>query len=164
MRITQTTWRPAPNGRVDQMQTYSINRPVSTHFNQRSCQEAQCAGHVNGWITTLHEDDPKQCQWAEWIRTGSGRRFIESRNEDGTVSFTFPPGQTCFKRVKEIVNGRPTGRYFHLEGNDRPPIFSVRGGDWRGVTSAPRRFKSGEDFVESFATNQQKIADRLQKG
>jgi hypothetical protein len=49
---------------------------------------------------------------------------------------------------------------------DKPPLFLVRDGDWRGN---PRRTRARQhlnpgNWVEDFATHQQAIADEIEKG
>lgn len=131
--------------------TYQIVAPVSTHFRPATCKEIECAGYTRGWKTTVLPDSPQ----ARYIRHSSGRKFTEAKNEngDGTVVFTFPPGQTCFRAAD------------HRKSLEREPFYVVRGGDTRGDPrqEAPRRFRSG-DWVENFADHQQSISDRIKRG
>lgn len=129
--------------------TYQIVAPLRTHFRPASCEEAQCQGWANGWKTTVLPDSPQ----ANYIRSRSGRRFIEQRNQDGTVSFVFSPGQMCFRASE------------HRVPLEREPFYVVRGGDFRGnPRGIPNvRHKAG-DWVDDFANHQQSIHDALQRG
>jgi len=120
---------------------YQIVAPVSTHFRKATCKEVECRGYVNGWVTRVLPDSPQ----ALYIRAHSGRRFIESRNEDGTASFTFPPGQMCF---------RASDHHVSLE---REPIYVVRDRD-----AVSRR--ESHNWVDDFATHQQSLRDALERG
>ncbi len=136
---------------AEHFKTYQILAPVSTHFRPATCQEVECAGWANGWITTVLPDSPQ----ANYIRRSSGRQFTETVNENGddTHVFTFPPGQQCFRASE------------HRKSLEREPLYVVRGGDFRGDPRAetPVR-RRAEDWVDDFAEHQQQIADRINEG
>lgn len=116
--------RIAPKLPVTAMQTYSIDAPMATHFRPASCTEVECPHHLEGWQTLVDENAQLGQRQADYIRRHAGRAFTESREKEGVTTFTFPAGQKCF---------RP-----HQVRIDRPEIFSVVGGDFRGRTSEPR--------------------------
>ena len=92
-------------------QTFRASAPPSTHFRPATCKEVDCTHYLGGWQTIL----PTDHQHLEWIRHHSGLHFTESRS-DGTVTFTFPPGQPCFRRTE------------HRISLERPSIFTVNNG------------------------------------
>jgi hypothetical protein len=133
----------------DAFKTYQIVMPVSTHFRPATCQEVECGGYARGWRTTVLPDSEQ----AAYIRRHSGRRFTEEKNADGTVSFTFPPGQTCFRAAD------------HRATLNREPFYVVKDGDFRGNPrgTAPVR-RSQRDWLDDFANHQQSIADTRERG
>lgn len=140
-------WQPAAGP-----EAYRTYRMLSPPQNRRraSCEEVDCERWRHGWLTALDVADPKAAEAANWIRMKSGRKF--TFEEVGTaVTFTFPAGQQCFK-----PHSVP----------ERPFILLVQGGDWRGN---PRRVptvrhSTMDDWVDDFATNQQAIRDRIERG
>ena len=134
------------------MKTYSIVAPRSTHFRKGTCEEAGCLAHRRGWRTVVDERLELGQAQAHYIRKVSHRKFTESKGEDGLTTFTFPPGQECFAS--------------HTIRIDRPEIYVVRDGDWRGNPrgTAPKRHVRAEDWVEDFALHQGRVNDRLARG
>lgn len=128
--------------------TYQIVSPQSTHSRPASCEEIECEGWRNGWKTVVPSDSPQ----AQYIRGKSGRFFTEHL-ESGLASFTFPPGQMCFSATR------------HRISLQREPFYRVLGGDHRGNPRgiAPVQRRASE-WVEDFATHQQKIADAIEEG
>lgn len=143
-------FRLTPAGRPEQYKTYSILSPVSTHTRQVECSEVECEAHANGWVSRVDVSTDLGIRQAVYIRKSSGRVF-KATQEGTIISFTFPAGQRCFAE--------------HRVGIDRPPLYLVRGGDWRGN---PHRIPvvehKPEDWVDDFATHQQRVADAVQKG
>ncbi|MGH3680777.1 MAG: hypothetical protein ACRDT2_11090, partial [Natronosporangium sp.] len=93
------------------MKTYQVARPLPTHWRPASCAEVGCPAHAHGWQTTIDVATELGGRQANYIRLHSGRAFTAA--EAGTlVTFTFPPGQTCFRR--------------HQLPLEREPIFAVR--------------------------------------
>jgi hypothetical protein len=114
-----------------------------------TCAEYGCLNWLNGWETTVPEGPH-----ADLVRSLRGRyQFTETRAEDGQCVFTFPPGQPCFAASQHRMR---------WEGRER--LFQ-RGGDWRGNPRGEvREFTRADDWVDAFATNQIKVADRLERG
>lgn len=136
---------------AEHFKTYQILAPIPSHFRPATCREVECAGYTRGWRTTVLPDSPQ----ANYIRRSSGRAFTEAPNEngDGTVVFTFPPGQQCFRASE------------HRKSLEREPLYVVRGGDFRGDPrgETPVRRRAA-DWVDDFAEHQQQIAERIEKG
>lgn len=157
---------------VQMVKTYSIDAPVSSHWRPASCEEVSCVAREHGWITTLIDSgrltsadqltpeqrtavlkrigDQDEAR-AYYIRHLSGREFTEHVDESGVTVFDFQPGQTCFMAHKVRI--------------DRPEIFIVRGGDWRGNPTKEHRIHARpEDWVEDFQEHQDVLATRIQRG
>jgi hypothetical protein len=141
--------RAEPALPVTAYKTYGIAAPRATHSRPATCAEVDCAAWKNGWKTIVPTVSPQ----ADYIRNGDhGRHYVWRGAEAGMTEFEFPPGQVCFRASEHTIS-------LHRE-----PIFTVRGGDWRAVTSPVRRHTRAEDFVEDWALNQQAIADAQKRG
>lgn len=141
-------FRIEPNLPVTAYKTYGMAFPKQTHTRPATCAEVDCQAYENGWKTVVPSDSPQ----AEYIRAKSERHFTETSPDAGLIEFVFPPGQRCFAADQ------------HRVSLERPGIFTVRGGDWRGKTSDVRRHTRAEFWVEDFALNQQAIANAHQRG
>lgn len=140
--------RPDPIIPVQGMQTYEIVSPIQTHTRPASCAEVDCPNRANGWATAVDVSTELGGRQANYIRLHAGRAFTVTQTGD-VVRFEFPPGQECFAEHRV-----PLGR---------PELFLKRGGDWRARTFDPITMRS-VDWVDDFATHQQSIADRQQRG
>lgn len=147
----QRPFRVMPVVPVTAMKTYSALVPRSTHFRPATCAKVECQGYAHGWVTTVDESTELGMGQAYYIRKQSGRSFREERL-GGLTSFTFAPGQRCFRADE------------HRLALERPPLFIVRGGDWRGHVGTSHQHVRPEDWVEDFATHQQQIADARTRG
>lgn len=136
------------------MQTYAIHRPAETHSRPASCAEVECAAYAHGWVTTIDEGTDLGRDQALWIRAGSRRRFTEARTPLGLTAFTFPAEQPCFDAAA------------HRVPLDRPALYVVKGGDWRGNPRRipVRRHTSADSWVDDFAEHQQQLADAQNSG
>lgn len=141
--------RATPALPVTAYKTYGIAAPRATHTRPASCEEVECEQWKHGWRTRL----PLGSDLAVYIASGShGRRFQEIPTGTAEREFVFPAGQKCFRSTQ------------HRISLQREPIFTVRGGDWRAITSPVRRHTRAIDFVEDWALNQQAIADTHKRG
>jgi hypothetical protein len=123
--------------------TYSILSPLSTHFRPGTCDEAGCLAQRNGWRTRVDESTDIGARQAHYIRNQSGRKFTEDR-EAGLTVFTFEAGQRCFTAHKVPL--------------ERPELYVVRGGDWRGNPRGDRRQHTSADaWVNDFGEHQDRI-------
>jgi len=130
--------------------TYRVLAPLSTHWRAATCEEVGCRAHARGWVTTV----PAGSRLEHTVRT-SGRHWTsEERQADGTVRFAFPPGTECFESSRHRVRVRGDS------------VYTVTDGDWRGNPrgTAPRLHTRADDFVDDWATHQQRLADRFSRG
>lgn len=155
--MSATIWSPqgqriAPNLPVGAVKTYGIRAPLQTHWRPATCAEVECLAYQRGWRTTVDVRSELGARQAYYIRMHSGRSFeVSEVNELGMVTFTFPAGQKCFQE--------------HRVPLERPQIFVVRGGDWRGNPRGEfRRHVRAADWVDDFAEHQDKLADRFTQG
>lgn len=144
--------RVDPKLPVTSMQTYSVVAPLSTHFRAATCEEVECTKYVQGWVSPIDESTELGRAQAYYIRNHSGRHFTEDRNQmPGLTMFVFEAGQKCFKQ--------------HQTRLDRPELYIVRDGDWRGnPTGNCRQHVNAEDWVDDFKNHQAELADEIQKG
>lgn len=137
---------------AEAMKSYVILAPRATHFRPGSCAEVDCPHLQFGWRTVIDESTDLGRRQAYYIRRESARKFTEDRDATGLTTFTFEAGQRCFRT--------------HQVRLDRPELFVVRGGDWRGNPRGieTRRHTRPEDWVDDFANHQTALADRLRRG
>jgi hypothetical protein len=142
--------RVRPALAVSHMKTYGFASPLATHWRRATCAEVECGGYTHGWKTIV----PADSEQAQYIRAMSGRHFTEKQGDaPGLAEFTFSPGQMCFRAAD------------HRMPLERPPLFVVRDGDWRGnPTGNSRRHVSADDWVDDFRTHQDRIAQAHQRG
>lgn len=142
--------RPAPLMSAAAYKTYEMRSPLPTHFRAATCAEVQCPHYLNGWRVRVEGLAPEDVHAAK----NSGRRWVEQHIAEGETWLLFEAGQNCF-RVSQ-----------HRARIDRPPLYIVRDGDFRGNPrgTKARLHQRAADWVEDFAGHQQAIADEIEKG
>lgn len=137
---------------ADKYQTFQVKAPVSTHTVPATCEEVECDQYARGWRMKVDLGTELGQKQAYYIKHHSGRAYTVVDQQDGLVTLDFRPNQPCFQE--------------HRRPNDRPPIFSVKGGDERGnpLKLPTRVHKKPETWVEEFAENQDRIASAIKKG
>lgn len=149
---TSQGMRLAPEGPAAAYKTYSINAPLATHWRDATCAEVECQAQTFGWRTVLDESTDLGQRQAHYIRKQSGRRFTEERQPDTLTAFTFEAGQECFGT--------------HRVSLERPELFVVRAGDWRGNPTGQKPYlHSGpESWLSDFGEHQERIAEEIERG
>jgi hypothetical protein len=149
-------FRPDPVLPVGAMKTYEVARPLVSHWRAASCREVDCGAWLRGWQTVIDVSTrarggrPSGAAQANYIRMHSGRKFSVEQHGD-LVTFTFPPGQTCFTAHRLPVH--------------RQPLFVVRDGDWRGNPTGRRvQFGDARGFVDDFGEHQLRVAAQKNRG
>lgn len=144
-------FRPEPALPASAMKTYGIVAPKATHYRPATCAEVDCPNHLNGWQTVVDESTELGQAQGHYIRNEAGRRYTEVR-EAALTTFTFEAGQLCFRE--------------HEARLDRPEIYLVRDGDWRGNPRGtdPRIHKDPQGWIDDFGEHQERLADRLGRG
>jgi hypothetical protein len=135
------------------MKTYAAITPQETHWRRATCEEVECPNFLHGWKTTVDEITVLGQQQAYYIRKQSGRKFTEFW-EGGLTHFVFEAGQECFARDQ------------HSVPLERPAIFLVRDGDWRGNPrhTSPRIHSRPEDWIEDMQESFDKTRQRVERG
>ena len=149
---TEQGMRIVPQASPAVFQTYQIAAPVQSHWRDATCDEVDCPNRINGWRTKINEaTDLGQAQ-AYYIRHDRSRRHTEELMPDGLTVFTFDAGQACFEPHKTRL--------------DRPELFIVRGGDWRGNPTGrePLLHANADDWTDDFANTQDRIATLVERG
>ncbi len=144
--------RIEPRLPVQNMKTFSIVSPLSTHWRSATCREVECEAYVNGWKTTIDDSTNQGQLQRDFIRAKAGRHFTEHRNEAGLLVFDFPAGQECFARGNHRVR------------LDRQERFLIQGGDHRQRIGPVSEEKRPELWVERFAENQNRIIEVQERG
>lgn len=134
-------------------QTYEATAPLETHWRPATCAEVECKAFMQGWTHDAPPGSPgefriRQVYDAE-IRRGA---VTTTKLENGFLRFNFPAGTACFRRV------------WHKLPLERPALFTVRSGDWRGTDGVIREFSKPEDWVDHFATHQENISKLADRG
>ena len=131
--------------------TYEMRSPLSTHFRPATCAEANCTYYRDGFQVRVEGLAPKVLHAVQ----NSGRKYTVQKIAEGETYLAFEAGQLCLRASLHRVR---------IE--DRPPLYVVRDGDWRGNPrgTKARLHQRPEDWVEDFATHQQAIADEIEKG
>jgi hypothetical protein len=130
--------------------TFAMESPLHTHMRQATCEEYGCDHYHQGWRVHVEALTPDLLHAAK----ASGRRYREEQVAEGQTYLIFEAGQPCFRAATHRL---PIGR---------PPLFLVKGGDWRGNPrgTQTRRYDRPDQWVDDFATHQQTLADQIQKG
>jgi len=141
--------RVNPNMPVGAYKTYRILAPQSTHFRLAKCAEVGCPAYLNGWRVRVEGLPPQLVHTAR----NSGRRYVEQSVAEGETWLVFEAGQPCFKAAE------------HRLRLDRPELYVVQGGDWRGnPTGETRTHATAADWVDDFGEHQQRIAEQIERG
>lgn len=141
-------FRIQPKMPVTAYRTYGFSRPVQTHWRRATCAEVGCPPYLHGWATTVLADSED-----ESVIRSSGRKWTRiERLEGGFHRYMFGPGQQCFAAARHRVQ---------LE---RPGLFVVRDGDWRGNPTGYRRLLTADQWVEDFGEHQERLAEGANRG
>lgn len=136
---------------VQAYKTYGIVAPVATHWRAATCDEVACPAYQNGWDTHVNEADQLGQRQAHYIRREAKRSFTEARRPDGLTTFSFPPGQVCFRQHRTRI--------------EREELFLMRTGDHRGSPDGVRRsYDRPDQWVDDFAEHQDAISRLNQRG
>lgn len=149
-----------PNGALGQIleprmnpgayRTFEVSAPISTHFRNATCAEVECQHHLSGWVSQFDVTTQEGLQWSSAI-AHSGRRYTWER-KGNVVTFRFPSGQSCFQAP-------------HKVRLDRPELYVIRDGDWRGnPTGRVRRERQPLLFVEQFEEGLSRLRGEIEKG
>jgi len=140
--------RITPNMPVEAYKTYRILSPQETHFRPATCAEVDCPHYLSGWSVRVEGLDAALLHAA---RT-SGRRFVERQIREGETWLDFSAGQWCFQVSRHRVR------------KERPELYVVRDGDWRGNPTGRSKTLRPQDWIDDFGEHQDNLADQMKKG
>lgn len=135
--------------------TFGISSPLATHWKPATCAQVDCEAHLHGWATTVmpgSDDEALLLKAADGMIDGHRRRFTRETQPDGFIRYVFGPEQACFRAGQ------------HRVPLERPEIYTRRGGDWRAATTGTRRYDRADQWLDDFATNQDRIATAQERG
>lgn len=129
--------------------TYQVKMPLSTHWVTATCDEVDCAHYRGGWRVRVEGLTP---ELIHTIKT-SGRSYQKMTVSEGETWLIFSAGQPCFRASTHKVPA------------ERPGLYIVRGGDFRGNPRGDRRVhKNGQEWAEDFSEHLDKIQNEIKKG
>jgi hypothetical protein len=142
-----------PAGPVSAYKTYAMNRPHDTHSRPATCEEIDCDFWRHGWVTTLDISTTEGQFHFETAKAASRTRpYSLQRVTDHLLKLLYKPGTPCFKASQ------------HRVPVERPSIFVVRDGDFRGNPTGRRRVRRAEDWVDDFANHEDRLETARQRG
>jgi hypothetical protein len=146
--------RYAPSAGAEHFKSYVWSAPRQSHWRKATCEEYECDGYLHGFVTTVDLSTELGQKQYHFITHDKTRRWVEQRANEFLVKFYCGPGQRCVSWNEHRV---PIGR---------PPFLLVAGGDFRGNPHRipTIRHRNYDDWVDDWATHQQKLADRVKRG
>lgn len=142
-------FRLEPAMGVDAYKSYTIAAPLATHWRPATCEEIRCEQQANGWQIRKEHLDEQMLH----IATHAGRRYREIQVREGETYLVYDAGQKCFKASE------------HRLPLERPELYLVRSGDWRGNPSGEvLQHSSAATWTEDFGEHQERLADRMKQG
>lgn len=105
---------------------YMLAKPAKTHRRPASCAEVNCKYYRLGWQMHVMDGTPVGERQTFLIKQ-SGRRFTAVRERNGSVLYSFEPGQSCFG-AHTVPNGRPA--LYVVRKGIREPVAHHRPEDW----------------------------------
>jgi|SRR5580698_9161685 hypothetical protein len=126
--------------------SYEMRYPLRTHWRKATCEEVECDHWVMGWDTLIDTSTDLGQRQYDYCHGDRSRSFTEKREGLTIVRFHYGPGNQPF----------PGPRHDHRVKVERPPLFVVSGGDWRGNPRGtdPVLHRNGENWADDFATHQ----------
>lgn len=141
--------RIAPLMPAGAYKTFTVVAPLSTHFRPATCAEVECDKYLNGWRVRTDTLDEQMIHTA----THAGRKFQWLHVSEMENWLVYEAGQACFQAST------------HRTRVDKPELFIVRDGDWRGNPRGTEPEKHNADtWVDSFAHHQDKLSQAHQAG
>jgi hypothetical protein len=138
--------RLMPQAPPSAYETFSVHRPLATHWRPATCAEVACPDYLNGWKARVEQLTEKGL----YAATHCGRKFDRVAVAPGETWLVYDAGQPCFHAKQ------------HCKPLERPELFVVRAGDWRDPGNP---FKiSPESWLDSFGENQEQLHDRQVRG
>jgi hypothetical protein len=136
--------------------TYTIDAPIASHWRPATCEEYECDDFLYGFVLTIDPTTDLGQRQLYFVKHDKSRKGSVQQISPQVIKVTYGPGNQCFE-PKRSTHRVPVGR---------PPFYLVYGGDWRGNPrgTATLVHRRPDDWVDDCATNQQRIAQSVQKG
>lgn len=145
----------------NQMKTYGVSSPQSTHTRAASCDEVDCPQRARGWVTVVDESTELGQRQAHYIRTACRpvsaqlaaqgmRRYVETKTDKGWTEFRFAAGQRCFAQ--------------HRVPLDRPELYVARRGNLHQPVGRARQYDRADQWVDDFATELDGVRTIAERG
>ncbi|MGA5435481.1 hypothetical protein ACPCIZ_12905 [Streptomyces cellulosae] len=142
-------FRLQPQGPAHAYTTYSVKSPIATHWRKATCEESGCQAYTHGWRVRKETLTPELLHTA----TTSGRKYTELNVGPGETYLVYEAGQSCFAQAT------------HRVPLDRPELYIVRGGDWRGNPRGESRVHTKpEHWLEDLHEHTDRINKLIQGG
>lgn len=134
--------------------TYSMRAPFSTHWRRATCEEYGCHDFLSGFVTTVDVSTDLGAKQFHYLKNDRDRSPSMQRVGQTLFKFVYGPGNPCMRRAE------------HRAPLNRPPIYLVAEGDWRGNPRKlpPLIHRTPEDWVDDFATHQNQIVETIKRG
>lgn len=144
--------RITPAGSPEQYKTFQVVAPISTHTEVISCEQAECPQYARGWKMTIDLNTDLGQKQAHYIKNLAGRSYKKLSAVNGLVELEFAANQPCFGEHRVRI--------------DRPEIYRVKGGDFRGnpLRTPTRTHKRPEFWLEEFQANQDRLKTAEERG
>jgi hypothetical protein len=146
--------RIQPQGGPELYKSYSWARPLRTHWREATCEEVQCDDFVNGFMFTCDISTPLGQRQYDFLTHDRERSYTVDEEGPYIRHFIYPPG----------TRGFAGNKHDHRLPIGREPLLLVRAGDWRKYLAPAYQHASVDDWVEDFATNQDKIQEIQKRG
>jgi hypothetical protein len=98
---------------------YQVTWPKNTHFRTLTCQEAECAHFIKGWITKA----PIGSAEDDYIKSDRSRKWIAVKADEATIHYFFEAGQKCFRPHRVKAEMAP---FFTMNQPGREPARLIR--------------------------------------
>jgi hypothetical protein len=128
--------------------SFSLRRPLTSHWREATCEEVDCPDWRFGWFTTVDTSDDLGQRRYHFITHDKTRRPSVQHVGGSLWRFSFGPGFTCYRAHEHRVQ------------IDRPPLLLVAEGDYRGnPRGIPAHVhQTAEDWADDFANHQDRLA------
>lgn len=149
-----TVSRIAPLRGPQYYKSYSMSRPLSTHWRRATCEEYECDPFIYGFVTTVDLTTSLGLRQFRFLKNDRKRSCHVQRTGMYEVKFIYGPGNICMSYMD------------HKLPLERLPFYYVSDGDWRGNPRGTERYlhRRPDDWVDDFANHQMQIDETLKRG
>jgi len=134
-------------------QTFAITADAPGLTRPATCAEVECDAYLLGWTTTLDTSTEPGQRAVAFLAAGAGGRHYRETTLPGFPlrTFVFEPGQLCFRAGEHRIAIRPA-RFARWNG-------------WHGQRVGEiRPYDRPDQWVDDFATHQQRLVDTVREG